>query len=186
MVFFVCGTILGTFIAGSIDNSGNSAMYGDINNYIKLIESGSFERADFLSAAFSAYKYHVLVIFLGLSIPGFVVIPVVSGVRGFYLSFSIAAFIRVFGSGGALAAIGLFGLTAIITVPCLFILSAQSFNASYGLCQTIRGKTKILLAQNYSGAYFLRCIICLAVLFLSVIVEIYLTPWFVSAVSVFL
>lgn len=185
-IFFICGTVLGTFTAGSIDASGSSTMYGDIYNYIKLIESGSFERADFISALFSAYEYHLLVIFLGLSIPGFVIVPIVSGVRGFYLSFSIAAFIKVFGFGGTLTAVGLFGLTAIITIPCLFILSAQSFNASYGLWLAVRGRSKMGIAQNYNRGYFLRCAICLAVLFISVIIELYLTPWFVSAVSVFL
>lgn len=186
VIFFVSGIFVGTFSAGSIDETGSVALYGDINEYIEVIRNGSYVRADFLSAILSAYKYHLLVVFLGLSVPGFIIIPFLSGVRSFYLSFSIAAFIKVFGSGGALVAFGLFGLGALITIPCLFMLSAQSFMASYELWRLVVGKSRGTVTRIYGKRYFFRCGAVMAVLFFSVLLEMYVTPWFVSVVSVFL
>lgn len=186
VIFFICGILIGTFSAGLIDDSGSSALYGNISDYISLIESGSYVRADFISALFSAYKYHILVMLLGLSIPGFIIIPFVSGVKGFYLSFSFAAFIKVFNSGGAIVAFGLFGLTALISIPCLFFISTHAFSSSFGLCSCVFGKSRVGAPYCYSNGYFLSCGVCLAVLFISVLIELYVTPWFVSTVSVFL
>lgn len=184
--FFICGVLLGTFTAGSINESGSMSLYGEVSEYIEQIESGGIIRADFISALIVAFKYPVFVIFLGFSIPGFVIMPFVLGLRGFYLSFSIATFIKVFGSGGALVAFGLFGLTALITIPCLFILAAQSFSSSYGLWRIFRGKSRAVMSRYYSDGYIFRCVVAQAVLLFSVLVELYITPMFVSAVSVFI
>lgn len=186
VIFFVCGVLLGTFTVSTISETGSSALYGEVAEYIDQLESGGIIRADIISAIISAFKYPLLVFFLGFSIPGFALVPAVVGIRGFYLSFSIATFVKVFGSGGALVAFGLFGLTALITVPCLFVLSARSFSSSYGLWRIFRGKSRAGMSRNLGSGNVFFGVITLAVLFASVLIELYITPLFVSAVSVFI
>jgi len=185
VALFVCGILVGTFTAGAMDEGGSSALYGIISDYVTLVREGTFSRPELLSVLLSTYKDQVLVMFMGLSIPGFALIPIVNGVRGFFLSFSIAAFIKVFGTGGVLTAIGLFGLTAIVSVPCLIFSSAICFQASANLCRSVLIGSRSA-AKLYDRAFFLRCGLCLAALVVPVILEMYVVPWFVSAVSVFL
>jgi len=150
-----------------------------MSGYIAQILDGTHVVPGILSTLWMTGRVHLLVLFLGFSLLGTLCLPVVAGVRGFYLSFSIAAFIRAFGLGGWPVAFVLFGAGALITVPCFFLLATQAFATSANLGRSLLGGGKLSVRTLYSRAYVMRTAFCVVGLLSAVLVELYLTPVFV-------
>lgn len=186
IVLFACGVVIGTFAAGYINEEIFSDLYNEISGYAGLVEEGSFRQPGVLSVIWSTCKYHLLVVFLGFSLLGPICIPLVSGIKGFFLSFSIAAVIKALGGGGWLVAIGLFGLGSIISLPCFFLLGSGAFKMSLGLFRSISGTSKSGISVLYGRRFLTRACLCVLALMAAVMIELYVTPYFLSMVSAFL
>jgi len=182
-VFFLVGIVIGTFSAGSLDEAGTLALRHSMAEYIEQITAGTHIAPGFLSALWVTGRVPLLVLFLGFSLLGSLCLPVVAGVRGFYLSFSIAAFIRAFGAGGWPLAFALFGTGALITVPCFFILASQAFAASAQMGRSALGAGNVRAGALYGRGYLLRTGLCTAGILLAVLVELYVTPALVAWTS---
>ena len=184
--FFLSGIALGTFSARSLDEAGTLALQASMAGYIDRITDGTHVPPAFLSTLWVSGRTHLLVVFLGFSLLGTLCLPVVAGVRGFYLSFSIAAFIRAFGIGGWPVALSLFGVGALITVPCFFILASQAFAASANLGKSALGSGRLQFGAFYNGSYLKRIGICTVGILVAALLELYLTPLLVAWTSSFL
>ena len=176
LLAFACGVIIGSFSAAAIDTAETHALQLRISGYVSQIADGTYTAPGFLSVFWSISRYHLLVVFLGFSLLGVFALPIVAGVRGFYLSFSIAALIRAFGTGGFPLAFALFGASAIIAIPCFFVLATQAFSKSANLGKGVLGANKITLCMLYDRAYFAHAGICLIGLILAAAIELYITP----------
>lgn len=179
VAFFLSGAFIGSFAAGLID--GGSGLYEYISAYVALAREGSASAPDFLSVLWSSCRYHLAAVCLGFSVLGVIGIPFLLGVRGFFLSFSAAVFIRIMGSGGLLLAFGIFGITAFFTLPCLFILATQAFSSSYILLGIALNRTGSV--PVYTSGYFKRCGICFLALLFSAVIETFITPILVTFLS---
>ena len=183
VIFFLGGVFIGTFTARALDDAGTWALYHSISGYIYQIADGTYVPPNFFSVLWSTGRYHFLVLFLGFSLLGVLCLPVVSGLQGFYLSFSIAAFIRAFGMEGWPMAFSLFGLGALITVPSFLLLASQAFSSSLQLGKAGLGAGKLYFGSLYSKGYFMRALLCLAGILAAVLLELYLTPSLVTWVE---
>lgn len=181
VAFFISGAFIGSFAAGLIDNGSGLSDY--ISAYISLAKSGSAAAPDFLTVLWSGSKYHLAAVCLGFCVLGVAGIPVLLGVKGFFLSFSTAVFIRIMGQNGLLLAFGIFGLTAVFTLPCLFILATQAFSSSYLLLGIASNRGIKSSSPIYDMGYFTRCGICALVLLVSAVIETFLTPLIVTFIS---
>jgi len=182
-VFFASGIILGTVSARRLDAASTQVLYESMMGYMEQIRGGTYVSPGFLSVLWTAGRDHLIVLFLGFSILGPLCLPILSGVRGFYLSFPIAAFIRAFGTGGVPVALSLFGVGALFTLPIFFVLTTQAFSVSAEMGRMVLSGGS-LQAETFYGRQFLRkLILCSLGILAAVFVEIYLTPVLVSWTS---
>ncbi len=115
---FLIGCIIGTFTAGLV--SDGTQLSSILSDYLSGYLNNASAKPDFFIAALETFKYHLTALFLGLSLLGVIFIPVLSGIRGFMLSYSIAAVVRLLGGKGAWLALSVFGIRTLITIPCFF------------------------------------------------------------------
>lgn len=174
---FLCGCIIGTVAAGAISSADQ--LGETINGYLSVFSSGMPSQPDFFSAALNAFKYQLAAVFLGCSIFGVVCIPLLSAVRGFFLCFSVSAFVRTLGGKGILLSLSVFGLDALITIPCFFILAVSAFSASHYISKMALSKNK-KPGIPFSSNILVVCGICFMLLVLSALIDTYLTPSLIS------
>ena len=120
-------------------------------------------RIDWRTAAVDVFLYPGMVFLLGYTRPGVVCIPVVVAAKGFFFSFSVAVFVRMYGTSGILLALGSLGVPNLVTLPCLFFLAAFGFDSARHLLTASGGAGKQpggLLGMHY----FTRFAICAAFL----------------------
>lgn len=179
--FFLSGCVLAVFSAGYVSDAEILSDYMSL--YLQMIEDGGAVDLSFLSVFFNTAKYHIAAVFLGFSVIGFLCIPILSAVRGFFFTFSIAVIIRLYGGDGILLALCLFGINALVALPCYFILAARSFCASKSLFGMAAYPGQKSYAAPYRDGYFMCCLICLGLLLLAAVVDTYLVTFLVRLVA---
>ncbi len=175
---FLCGCIIGTVTARFISDGTNLNTY--VSNYISFFLSGSSSKPGLITAITDNLKYHLFAIFLGFSVLGVFCIPILSAVRGFFLSFSISAIIRLLGSKGIILALSIFGVNTLLTIPCFFVLSVSAFSASLYILRLVFSKNVKSSVSPFNSRFFINCGICLIVLMMSALIDTYLTPYLIS------
>ncbi len=175
---FLCGCIIGTLSAGFV--SDGTALNEYISGYLSFFLSDASTEISLFSAVANNFKYHLLALFLGFSILGVVSIPVLSAVRGFFLSFSVSAIIRLLGSRGILLALSIFGINTLITIPCFFVLSVSAFSASLYVLRLVFSKNLKNAPSPFNKRFFTNCGICLIVQMMSALIDTYLSPRLIS------
>jgi len=173
---FICGSIVGTAASGIAGDAG-------ISNYMAgyLALAGQARISGFFSALFNVWTYPLVAILLGFSVFGVFGVPALAAVRGFFLCFSISAIVRYFGGDGVLLALAIFGASAMITVPCFFILAVQSFSSSLYVFKSVTLKGGG--TAPYKGGFFRRVLVCAAVLTGSALIDTLLVPRLIGLVA---
>ncbi|MDR2501737.1 MAG: stage II sporulation protein M [Oscillospiraceae bacterium] len=131
----------------------------------ELVTPGAQLREHLLSPASSGFfgnllsesKYALIALALGCSTIGVAGIPALAAARGFFLCFSMAGIVRVFGGAGIPYALVSVMPRALLTIPFLFLLSERAFRASARLIRAsggarsetgaLRGSVPIVLAN---------------------------------------
>ncbi len=112
-------------------------------------------------------RYPLLVFALGFLALGVVMIPVVTGVFGFFLSFSVCSMVASFGDGGLWIALALFGLRCAVTMVCHLALAVGGMEAALRRFHGLGG---------YYQRDWLRLGFCLGCLLLGIYVDYLLSP----------
>jgi len=175
---FICGGIIGITAAGFTGGAGISDY---LTEFLVLTGGTPVRLSGFFSTLFNDSIYHLAVIFLGFSAFGVFLVPALAAVRGFFLCFSISAIVRHFGGDGVLLALAIFGAGALMSVPCLFVLSVQSFSSSLYVLKSVTAKGGT--TQPYRGGYFRRVAICAAVLMISALIDTLFIPRLIGIVA---
>jgi stage II sporulation protein M len=171
---FLCGSIIGTFSAGLVRDG--SSLNAVLTGYLSAYLNGASLKPDLFAAVVDACKYHLAALFLGLSVLGVVFIPVLSAVRGFMLSYSVSAVVRLLGGKGVWLALSVFGLRTIITIPCFFILSIYAYAASTYIFRQSLSKNMKISASPFNSRTMIVCGVCLLILLASALIDTYLSP----------
>ncbi|MDR0838600.1 MAG: stage II sporulation protein M [Oscillospiraceae bacterium] len=180
--FFLCAALFVCGCAAGVAASGLLTRSAPVGEYISgLSESaGSALGGRFASSFLSAGKFHLAALLFAFSVLGVAGIPSVAAVRGFLLCFAMSSVIRFCGSGSVWAVLAMFSPEAIISVPCLFVLSAQSFNASAGLLRAASGASRGALP--FSGGFLSRGAACAALLAVAALIEAIISPGLVARI----
>lgn len=118
---FLLGGILGCLFASLSDGAGAQELGRYLAGYLELAgEEGGLPRS-LWPVLWGQFKYLLAVLILNVTALGAAGIPLIFGIRGFYLSFPAACFCRVFGGRGLFPAFLLFGLPALLWAPALFL-----------------------------------------------------------------
>ncbi|MDR0862924.1 MAG: stage II sporulation protein M [Oscillospiraceae bacterium] len=124
---FLGGCAAGIIGAGLIPSGGAiSAQLGEL--FVNSAVSRSY-----LMSLWSVSRYVLAALLLGLTLPGVALVPLLAGVRGFFLCYSVSAIVRAMGTAGIAPALALFAPTAVITIPCFFAASVWAFDMSHEL-----------------------------------------------------
>ncbi|MDR0904817.1 MAG: hypothetical protein LBN00_01355 [Oscillospiraceae bacterium] len=133
--FFICAALFALGVVAGVCAAALLPTETPMGDYV----SGLGANADaafglrFGSSLLSMGKFHLAALLLAFSLLGAVGAPVVTGIRGFLLGFTVTSLARYCGAGALLPLLGLFAPEFLIAVPCLLLLSAQAVEASVQL-----------------------------------------------------
>ncbi len=127
---FIAGALGGFFFSGWSGDSLDLLDY--LQHYFQLVGQGNGIEPSLWSSIWDLVRWPLAALLLGASTFGAVGIPALLAVRGFLLAYSTAIFARLFGLPGMAASLAAFGITALVAVPVLFVVSVDAFHQSLG------------------------------------------------------
>lgn len=128
--FFFLGLLFGLLFAALGEASPELSNY--LQEYFQAVCAEGGWRPALWSVVWDLVRWPLAALAFGLTTLGVVCIPGLLLVRGFLLSYSVSLFLRLFGGAGMLAALAVFGVTALCTLPVLMAVSGEAFRASLG------------------------------------------------------
>jgi len=173
--FFILGSFLGCLLAFQADGGGAQALEEYLSSFLRAAENSGLRTPDLSGVLWRTLRWPVGAVLLGYTALGLFGIPILSALRGFLLTFSIGAFVRVYGWTGTRIAFYLVGITGMISTPVFLFLATQSFSASLRLSLTALGRGR--LEPPPHDANRLPCLLlCVAALSVCILLERYLIP----------
>lgn len=172
--FFALGGLSGCFFALWSAGDGVETMSSYLSEFLSAALEGTLREPAVIELVWRALRWPLAAFFLGFTALGVFGIPVLTGLRSFYLAFSIAAFAQAYGGEGLMMAFLLLGVPALVYVPAFFLLATQSFSAACTLAGRTTGQGRRELP--YHRDYFFRCGVCAAAVCLGILLERYLVP----------
>lgn len=173
-LFFALGSFLGLVISSVASMDGVTVMYAYLEQFLSLAREDGLSHPELFPFVWQVVRWPTLALLFGFSSLGLMGLPILNGMRGFYLAFSVGAFAQTYGRNGAVAALLLLGIPAFLSIPAFFLLSAQSFSASYKLAVRASGQGKRELP--YHRVYMLRCVFAVILIGIGASLEWYLVP----------
>lgn len=160
---FLVGALAGWLLASLIDADSRAAFSDFFLGYGSALSAGKGTPSLGKILWYSG-KWPLFAFLLGFTALGVVMVPFLFALRGFFLSYCIAAMARAMAGRGALFALVLFGLEGLVSLPVLFVLGTQSWEAAGALGGRLVYTPKI--KSPYSNGYWPRCLLCMIVLLL--------------------
>lgn len=129
-ICFAAGALGGFFFSGW---SGNDPVLLDyLTRYFQTVGQGGGIEPSLWGSIWDLLRWPIFAFLLGSTALGAAGIPLLLGTRGFLMSFAAATFARLFGLSGVAASFAVFGVSALVAVPVLFVVSANAFRQSLG------------------------------------------------------
>lgn len=169
---FLFGGVAGCLLAGLVDGGGMDMLNTYLQGWLAAVHSGGTDVPGLVSLIWELVRWPLLAAMLGFTVLGLPGLPVLFAARGFFLAFSIGSFVRMFGPMGGVWAIPIFGVSALFTIPVLFVLGVEGW-------ARLRG-------SPVAGSRPLRYLFCAAVLCVCVLVEYFLVPSVLTAIAGFM
>jgi stage II sporulation protein M len=179
-LLFLAGVILGQVLSGRVPASTAQELERYLSGYVSLDRAQTMDRKLVLSTLLIYFRYPVLAFLLGFSSIGVLLLPVLSAVYGFFLSFSVCCFTASFGGEGVLLALAVFGLRCVVTLPCYFALAVPSLGHAVSLAALSFGNGRRVQPVHYGIPWWTRLGIVTAILLLGVLAALLLGPAFVD------
>ena len=150
------GAALGFAVCRAVPQQDRQELSDYLHEYAQATANGQGPSASALSVGAAYFRYPAAALLLGLTAAGLVLLPVLSVVQGFFLSFSVGCFARALGRG-------------FFVLPCTLLLTVQGLSAA---------------AHRRSGqrtglpdaAYWRRAGLCCLILLLGTALELTLAP----------
>lgn len=124
-VCFAAGTLCGFLFSALAADGGELSDY--LGRYFQLAAQGGELDPALLSVVWDLLRWPLAAFLLGFTALGAAGVPMLMAARGFLLSFAAASFVRLFGLPGLAASLAAFGVTALLAVPVLFVVSLDAF-----------------------------------------------------------
>lgn len=179
-VFFAVGSLFGCFLAFRASQRGGEALSVYLERFLSAAQDSALTAPSLFSVIWRSLRWLLGAFLCGFTALGLLGIPVLSWLRGFLLSFSVASFARLYGHMGLRLAFVLLGLTGLVCVPVFFLLTTQSFAAARRLAAGAGGQGR--LGRLYGFDYFLRFGLGLGAILVCVLMEYYGVPLLVGRV----
>ena len=172
-ISFLIGGMIGCILATLSGGTGAEELGRYLVDYLTLAQSGQLPQS-VCTVLWGQVKYLLAALLFGLTALGLAGFPVLFGLRGFFLSFSVACFCRVFGSRGLFPACLLFALPALLWAPALFLMGVSGFLSAQQLLRRVLGEGRGGLPLN--GAYWCRAGLCVGLALAAGLLEYWVVP----------
>lgn len=177
---FLLGGGVGCLLAALAGGEGAQELCAYLSDYLAAAES--FVPSPGLGTLLWEHgKVLLAVCLLGLTALGILGLPLLFGVRGFFFSFSVACFCRVFGGRGALPAFILFALPALLWAPALFLAGTQSLYSSRQLLGRALGEGRG--GSLFGPSYWCRAGLSAALVLAGGLLEYWVVPVLLRAAA---
>lgn len=178
---FLLGGLVGCLLAAYVDGMGSDALKAYLEGFLNAAGEGAVGPPALLPTVWQVLRWPLMAAALGFTALGVLGIPILFAARGFLLSFSIAAFVRMFGDAGRLLAFLVFGVPGCVAVPVFFVLGVQGQLSARRLALRGQGEGK---RSGFCGrAYLVRCGLCACALGVCVLLEYLAVPALVAGLS---
>lgn len=147
-VCFAVGALGGFFFSGW--NRDSAGLLDYLGRYFQMAGQGNGAEPTVWSSVWDLARWPLAAFLLGSTAAGALGIPALLVARGFLLAFSAATFARLFGLAGIVASLAVFGVTALVAVPVLFVVSTDAFHQSLGRLDGRRPQPWSQRAQDLS------------------------------------
>lgn len=178
---FLLGGLVGCLLAACVDGMGSDALRTYLEGFLTAAGNGMASPPALGPMVWQVLRWPLMAVALGFTALGVVGVPVLLAARGFLLSFSIAAFVRIFGDAGRLLAFLVFGVPGCVAVPVLFVLGVQSQLTAARLAR--RGPGEGRRGGLCGRAFFVRCGLCACGLGVCMLLEYLAVPALVAGLS---
>ena len=172
-IAFLVGGMAGCILAALPGGAGTEELSRYLVDYLTLTQGGQLSRT-LWPVLWGQIKYLLAALLLGLTALGLAGFPILFGVRGFFLSFPVACFCRVFGARGLFPAFILFGLPALLWAPALFLTGVSGSLSAQQLLRRTLGEGHGGLPL--SGAYWCRAGLCAGLALAAGFLEYWVVP----------
>lgn len=176
-LFFFAGVILGQVFSGRVPDATGDELARYLTDFLKVGE-GELSPWTALSAAVLYFRYPLAAFLLSFASIGVLLLPLLSGAFGFFLSFSVCCFTAAFGPDGVLLALAVFGLRCAVTLPCYFLLAVPAFERSVALACLSLGGGRRAAPALYGRAWWSRLAAVSGALLAGMCADLMLAPWF--------
>ena len=176
-LFFFAGILLGQVFSSRVPDTTGDELARYLKDFLKVGEEDPSPRA-VLSAAVLYFRYPLAAFLLGFASIGVLALPLVTGVFGGFLSFSVCCFTASFGPDGVLLALAVFGLRCAVTLPCYFLLAVPSMEQAMALASLSFGRGRRTAPVVYGRAWWSRLAVLSGVLLAGMCADLMLTPLF--------
>ena len=129
-VCFALGALGGAFFSSC--SGDDPALLDYLRHYFQAAGQGTGMEPSLWSSIWDLLRGPLAAFLLGSTALGTAGVPLLRGARGFFLSFAATTFARLFGLPGMAASLAAFGVSALVAVPVLFVVSADAFRQSLG------------------------------------------------------
>lgn len=127
-VCFAAGVLGGFFFSGW--SGDNPDLLDYLRRYFQMMGQRNGAEPSLWSSVWELARWPLAAFLLGSTALGAAGLPLLLGARGFLLSYAAATLSRLFGLPGAAVSLTAFGMTALVAVPVLFVVSADAFRQS--------------------------------------------------------
>lgn len=176
-LFFFAGVILGQVFSARVPDATGDELTRYLTDFLK-VEEGDPSPRTVLSAAALYFRYPLAAFLLGFASIGVLLLPLMSGAFGFFLSFSVCCFTAAFGSDGVMLALAVFGLRCAVTLPCYFLLAVPSLERSAALACLSLGGGRRAAPVLYGREWWKRLAVISGALLAGMCADLMLAPWF--------
>lgn len=178
---FLLGGIAGGLFAGLAQGEGALELGSYLSDYLTLAAEGTIIRS-FWPLLWEQMRYLLAAVILGVTAIGVVGLPVLFGVRGFFFTFSVGCFFRVFGGAGLLPALVLFGLPALLWAPGFFVAGTQGLSNAQALLRRGfgEGRSELPVCQM---PYWVRTGLCCVLFVVCSALEYVVVPVLLKAAA---
>jgi len=172
-ILLILGFSIGCFIGSLV---GPSLTYDSwLSDFLGL---SKLQNMGIVSAFFHFSRFHLVALLLGSSFLGIVLIPALSCIRGYILSFTAASIISAYPQNGLIMAAVILGIPALISLPCYFLLSIEGFRTATRIFHLVRGNSAPRKDRLLSCS-----LACLPFLAAGTLAELKLVPYLVSLLT---
>lgn len=173
------GALGGCLLAALMNEEGKLAFSRFFTGYGAALAAGAGV-PELAALLWDLAKWPLAVFLLGFSSLAVAAVPLLFGLRGFLVSYCVAALIRAMAGRGALLALVLFGVESLFCLPVLLLLGLQSWMAGRALKGHLFYTKR--LKNPYTAPYWLRVCLCAAVLVLGALMESVVLPPLLRAI----